>query len=89
MTIYVQPHDNVENEEAWTSAAKAVIAGRAAAKKQREFLSANEDAEEILRFIEDKAFSWATEYDWERVSHNIQQLEARTSTSGAPCRDGS
>jgi hypothetical protein len=78
MTIYVTPHENVENEDAWTAAAKAAIAGRAAAKKDREFRAANEDADEILRFVADKAFSWATEYDWERVSHNIQRLEART-----------
>lgn len=77
MTIYVQPHENVDNEEAWTAAAKAVIAGRAAAKKKREFLAANEDGEQLLAFIADKAFSWATEYDWEYVRNDITKLEPR------------
>jgi len=78
MTIYVEPHEAVQNEGAWTAAAKASIAGRAAAKKQREFREANADADEILSFVANKAFSWATEYDWERVGNDIKYLEART-----------
>jgi hypothetical protein len=78
MTVHVQPHDHVENEAAWTAAAKAQIEGRAAAKKRREFLAANPDGEAIVSFIEQKAFAWATDAELYRAGDNVKNLEPRT-----------
>ena len=78
MTIYVNPHEDVQNEDAWVYAAKSIIAGRAAAKKKREFLEANPDGEKLLAFVADKAFAWASEIDWERAGNIVENLEPRT-----------
>jgi hypothetical protein len=78
MTVHVQPHDHVENEAAWTAAAKAQIEQRAADKKMREFKAANADAEAILKFVEDKAFTWAGDDLLYRAGDNVRNLEPRT-----------
>lgn len=78
MTIHVTPHDQVEHEAAYVRAAESLIKGRAAVKKQREFVAANPDGEQILQFIADKAFAWASEKDWHYADHDMRKLQPRT-----------
>lgn len=77
MTIHVTPHDHVEHEAAYVSAAKAIIKGRAADKKLREFKENNADGEDLIKFIASKAFTWATDYDWDRAYNEIRNLTPR------------
>lgn len=78
MAIYVQPHAHVDDEAAWSAAAKAQIESRAAKKKERLFREANPDAEAILEYIDKRAFTWATDDDWRRVKYDEKKLEPRT-----------
>jgi hypothetical protein len=78
MTIHVTPHDQVEHEAAWVGAAKAQIKQRAIAKKRREFIAANPDGETIISFIEQKAFTWASDGECYRAGDNCRNLTPRT-----------
>jgi hypothetical protein len=77
MTIHVTPHEHVEHEAAYVSAAKSIIKGRAADKKLREFKENNADGEDLIKFIASKAFTWATDYDWDRAYNEIRNLTPR------------
>ena len=78
MTIHVAPHDQVEYEAAYVRAAESLIKARASAKRERAFAEANADAEAIITFIAKKAFTWATEYDWDRAHNDVTRLTPRT-----------
>ena len=78
MTIHVTPHDQVEFESAYVRAAESIIKGRAAEKKLRTFKENNPDGEELIKFIADKAFTWADENDWDRACNEIRNLKPRT-----------
>lgn len=77
MAIHVTPHDRVEFEGAYVAAAKSIIKGRAADKKLREFKENNADGEDLIKFIASKAFTWATDYDWDRAYGDIHNLTPR------------